>query len=163
MKVKNGFTAQIEIIGVNPFVFVPDEILTKIFKRAGRDKGPIPIRGKINGKPYKQTLVKFKAKWRLYINTQMLKNSPKRVGEKITLSVEYDPVKREIPVHPALQKALNKNPKAKQVFQSLTPSRRKEIIRYISFLKTEKSIKKNIEKAIGFLMGKARFIGRNKP
>lgn len=32
------FKADIEIIGTNPFVFVSDEILTDLFKQAGRDK-----------------------------------------------------------------------------------------------------------------------------
>jgi hypothetical protein len=163
MKNKSGFTAKIEIIGVNPFVFVPGAVLSEIFKKSGREKSPIPVCGKINGRPYRQTLVKYKGEWRLYINTIMLKNSPKHVGEKIVISAEYDPVKREIPVHPALQKALNKNPEAKKVFESLIPSRRLEIVRYISFLKTEESIIKNVERAINFLKGKQRFIGRNKP
>lgn len=31
------FSAEIAIIGVNPFVFVPNEILQHIFKQAGHD------------------------------------------------------------------------------------------------------------------------------
>ncbi|WP_207421354.1 hypothetical protein [Desertivirga brevis] len=34
------FTATIEIIGINPFVFVPDDILNSIFEQAGKSKGP---------------------------------------------------------------------------------------------------------------------------
>lgn len=33
------FRAEIEIIGVNPFVFVPDDILQHILKQAGKAKG----------------------------------------------------------------------------------------------------------------------------
>jgi hypothetical protein len=74
------FQATIDIIGINPFVFIPENILKDIFKQAGKEKGPIPVKGTINAKPYKQTLVKFKGYWRLYINTTMLKNSPNRIG-----------------------------------------------------------------------------------
>ena len=59
----NEFIAEIEIIGINPFVSVPENILTELFKNAGKVKGPIPIRGFLNGKPYQQTLVKYKGKW----------------------------------------------------------------------------------------------------
>jgi hypothetical protein len=98
----NKFSASIEIIGINPFVFVPDSILDDLFKEAGKNKGAIPIRGVINDKPYRQTLVKYSGAWRLYINTTMLKNSPKRIGEIIELTVEYDSSDRSISAHPKL-------------------------------------------------------------
>ncbi len=37
-KMINAFEAKIEIIGVNPFVFVPDKVLKNIFKAAKKDK-----------------------------------------------------------------------------------------------------------------------------
>ena len=154
------FSATIEIIGINPFVFVPNEILKSIFEKAAKSKGPIPVKGTVNSIPYTQTLMKFKDEWRLYINTKMLKNSPKRIGEQIEISIEYDSAKREIPIHPKLLQALNENEAANTVFQNLRPSLQKEIIRYFSHLKTEESIDKNIPKAIAFLLGKGKFVGR---
>lgn len=160
---QHHFSADIQIIGINPYVSVPDPILYAIFKDADKDKGPIPICGTINQKPYQQTLVKYARQWRLYINTLMLENSPKRIGEKIDVSVAYDPRVRTLEMHPMLKKALDDNQRAKTVFENLAPSRRKEIIRYISFLKTEEKIKYNVEKAISFLLGKESFAGRKKP
>ncbi|MFA9187964.1 YdeI/OmpD-associated family protein [Flavobacterium sp. FBOR7N2.3] len=157
------FSATIEIIGINPFVFVPDEILKHIFEKAGKSKGPIPIKGTVNSIPYIQTLMKFKGEWRLYINTKMLKNSPKRIGEQIAISIVYDPEKREIPIHPKLSEALNENVAANMIFQNLRPSLQHEIVRYIANLKTEESINKNVSKAIAFLLGKGKFVGREKP
>jgi hypothetical protein len=157
------FKAEIEIIGVNPFVFVPDKVLTSIFTQAGKDKGYIPICGTINGEPYRQTLVKFSGAWRLYINTKMLKNSPKRIGETIKITVEFDSAGRTIKPHPKFEKSLKENENAKIMFDRLRPSRQHEIVRYISFLKTEESVDRNIIKAIDFLLGKGRFVGRDKP
>jgi hypothetical protein len=157
------FKAGLEIIGINPFVFVPDKILRKVFKQAGKDKGHIPIHGLINGKPYKQTLLKYSGHWRLYVNTSMLKKSPQRIGEILEITVEFDISDRSILPHPKLIVALKENKDAKKIFENLPPSRQKEIIRYISSLKTEKSINKNIKRAINFLNGKERFVGRQKP
>jgi hypothetical protein len=157
------FKAEIQIIGINPFVSVPDEILAAIFKHAGKDKGYIPICGKINDNAYQQTLVKYSGKWRLYINTTMLKNSPKRIGETIDVSISFDSADRTIKPHPELVKALKANKSAKDTFDLLPPSRQKEIVRYISSLKTEESIARNIAKAIGFLNGKNNFVGRDNP
>lgn len=155
--------SKIEIIGINPYVLLPEKVLESIFIQAAKDKGPIPIKGTINGKPYLQTLVKFDGAWRLYINAKMLKNSPKRIGEIIEITVAYDSDERAIEQHPKLVRALIENPEAKAVFDGLRPSLQKEIVRYIANLKSEKSIDRNITKAIAFLLGKERFIGRDKP
>lgn len=157
------FKAELKIIGINPFVFVPDEILNEIFKDFGNSKGQIPVYGLLNDRPYKQTLVKYSGDWRLYINTIMLPKSPQRIGEILELTIAFDTVERSIIPHPKLLMALGENEEAKKVFDSLAPSKQKEIVRYISTLKKEESIAKNIERAIKFLLGKERFIGRNKP
>lgn len=157
------FKATIDIIGINPFVFVPEQILKKIFTSAGKDKGYIPVCVTINGNEHKQTLVKFSGDWRLYINTTMLKNSPKRIGEIIDIAIEFDPADRSITPHPEFLQALEQNLEAKQVFEGLSASRQKEIIRYISNLKSDESVTTNVQKAIGFLTGKNRFVGRDRP
>ena len=89
----------------------------------------------------------------------MLKNSPKRTGETIEVTIEFDPFDRTIAPHPKLSEALNKNFIAKSKFESLSPSAQKEIVRYISFLRTEESRARIIERAINYLLGKSTFIG----
>ena len=157
------FRATIELIGINPFVFVPDKILKQIFIQSGKETGYIPIKGTINNKAYTQTLVKYKGAWRLYINTTMLAKSPERIGERVELTIEFDSSNRTIQPHPKLVKALKENAAAKKVFDSLPPSRKKEIVRYIANLKTPESIDRNIKRAIDFLTGNCNFIGREKP
>lgn len=155
-----SFKATIELIGINPFVFVPEKILAVILQEAGKEKGPIPIKGIINNNPYRQTLVKYAGHWRLYINSIMLKDSPKRIGETISISIAFDSDDRKLAMHPQLGKALAKNKTAKENFNKLTASRQQEIIRYISNLKTAASVERNITKAIDFLSGKGSFVGR---
>jgi len=157
------FSAHLEIIVGNPFVFIPSHILHAIFQQASKEKGTIPVRGTINGEPYQQTLVKYSGDWRLYINMKMLKNSPRRIGELIVVEIEFDPSDRTIEPHPKFTEALINNREAKIIFDDLSPSRQKEIVRYISNLKTKKSIEKNVTRAINFLLGKERFVGRDKP
>jgi Bacteriocin-protection, YdeI or OmpD-Associated/Domain of unknown function (DUF1905) len=157
------FKAEIEIIGINPFVFVPEDILQQIFKQAGKDAGHIPINGLINGKPYRQTLVKYSGSWRLYINTTMLKNSPKHIGETVEMTICFDAESREIKPPEDFVRALIKNKNAKSVFDSLPASRKLEIVRYLARLKTKEALEKNIKRAINFLLGNERFIGRDKP
>ena len=49
------FKAKIEIIGVNPFIFLPERVLHKVFVQAGKDKGKIPVKMKIDGHEFPQT------------------------------------------------------------------------------------------------------------
>lgn len=155
------FETQLEIIGINPFVFVPGDILDKLFAAAKKDKGKIPVSGTVNGKSYVQTLIRYSGEWRLYINNLMLPDAKNKIGERIKVKIGFDSTDRTIQPHPQLVQALNKNKAAKKVFETIPPSLQKEIVRYISFLKTEASVTENVNKAIGFLLGKNRFIGRD--
>jgi hypothetical protein len=156
------FKARINIIGINPFVYVPGKILNGIFNQANKDKGPIPIRGTVNDIPFQQTLVRYQGKWRLYINTTMLKDSPSHIGETVNITIEYDPTDRSIKPHAKLTAALANNDEAKRAFDNLSPSIRNEIVRYISRLKSDRSVELNVARAIAYLLGKGRFIGREK-
>lgn len=158
------FKAILEIIGINPFVFVPEKILLQIFNQAGKNKGYIPIRGVINNETdYTQTLVRYSGEWRLYINTSMLKHSPNRIGETIEISIQFDPDSRVIETPEKFVHALHKNATAKTVFENLSASKKKEIVRYLANLKSAETLDKNIVKAIDFLLGNGRFVGRDKP
>jgi hypothetical protein len=159
----NKFSAEIQIIGVNPFVFLPDTVLVSIFREANKDKGKIPVKMKIDGHEFIQTLIKYSGHWRLYLNTPMRKMAKKEVGDTANFEIAFDPEERVIPMHPKLIKALKESPEAQGIFDSLRPSLKLEIVRYISFLKTEESIDKNVLRAVNFLLGKERFIGRDKP
>ena len=157
------FKAKIEIIEVNPFVFLPDRVLQEIFMRAGKDKGKIPVRMKIDGHEFPQTLIKWRGSWRLYLNTPMRKAAKKDVGDVANFEIAYDPLERNVPMNPKFEKALRENKQAKKVFDSLRPSLQLEINRYFSFLKTESSVDRNVTRAIQFLLGNGRFVARDKP
>ncbi len=158
-----SFTAKIYIIGVNPYVLLPAKILKAIFNDAGKDKGAVPVKGTINGHPFIQHLVKYSGKWRLYLNTPMRKGSKADVGDTVTIILSFDEVTRDTPMPEKLATALSKNKDALKIFEHLSPSLQKEIKRYINNLKSESSVDKNVVRAINFLMGKERFIGRDKP
>jgi len=142
------FSATIHKIGINPAVDPPAEELEAVFEQANRSKGPIPVRGTLNGIAFVQTLVKFRGTWRLYINGPMLKDSGLKVGDTAKIDLEYDPIAREVEMPAKLLAALQKDTVAGLEFEKLTPSRRKEIMRYLGSLKSEAAIDKNIARVI---------------
>lgn len=148
------FTAKIYKLGINPAVDPPEEVLSALFESAGKEKGPIPVRGKIDGAEFTQTLVKFQGGWRLYVNGEMMKASGTKVGDEIAVEIEFDPRPRDVPMPVRLRDALKFDKKAKIAFAELPPSRQKEIFRYINSLRTEESIARNIEKILQQLKGR---------
>ena len=147
------FTSQIYKIGINPVVDPPVRVLTEIFARAGRSKGPIPVCGKLNGAAFVQTLVRYGGVWRLYINAGMLKDSGLKVGDNAKVEIDFDPRAREVPTPRALADRLRKDKDARRTFNNLSPSRRKEILRYIGSLKSQAAIDKNVDRIISHLRG----------
>lgn len=157
------FTQTIAIIGINPYVVPPEKVLALLFDKAGKKTSPIPVKILINGKTFKQHLVRYQGSWRLYLNGPMRTLAGRETGDSISLHIDFDPISRTTKMPPTLQKALKDNPDAHAVYKRIPPSLQKEIKRYILQLKTERSVQRNVQKAIGFLLGKERFIGRDFP
>ena len=145
------FSATIYKIDINPVVDPPPETLEVIFRQAGKSKGPIPVHGKLNEASFIQTLVKFRGAWRLYINGPMLKDSGLKVGDTAKIDLEYDPHTHVVAMPSELQAALKKDKTAKLEFEKLTPSRQKEVLRYLGSLKTQASLERNIERVLRHL------------
>ena len=149
----SSFSSRIRIININPYVTPPLAVLRTIWKQAGKETGPIQVKGKLNGFPFLQNLLRYEGAWRLYLNTPMRKSSGLGVGDVAHVEIEYDPKPRIVPMIPSFKKALSKSHKAAQAFDKLTPSRRKEILRYLANLKTDESRKRNIDIVIRYLSG----------
>ena len=155
-----SFSAKIQIIGVNPYILLPTTLLKYIFQKAGKDKGAIPVKLKIGRESFIQHLVKYSGKWRLYLNGPMRNAAGKDVGDTIEIKIDYDPKDRTTPMHPKLISAFKENNSAKTSFDKLSPSRQKEILRYINNLKSEEALEKNITRVIAHLIGTQTFAGR---
>jgi hypothetical protein len=148
------FPAKIRIIGINPYILLPPTVLKSIFTVAGRDRGPLPVKGTINGKPYLQTLVKFSGAWRLYVNGPMLKATGLAVGDSARFTILYDPKPRLSPMPTLLKRALATDTKAKATFDALSASRQKEIKRYLNNLKAPATLDRNVTTVLRHLGGK---------
>jgi hypothetical protein len=93
----------------------------------------------------------------------MRQTAGKEEGETVQITIAYDPSIKEPPVNERFHSRLRSNRQALEIFNTLPPSRQKEIVRYINALKTDAAIERNITRSINFLLGSDRFIGRDKP
>ena len=148
MKIKPcEFSAVIGKIGINPYVSIPEHVAACLDKR-----GYIPVNGSLNGITIRSTIVPVKGgRHRLYVNGEMRKKAQVDVGDEVHLSLTFDEKKREVKMPEEFMLALQKNAKAKAAFERLRPSRQKEIIAYLNFLKKPESLKRNIDKVMTLL------------
>jgi hypothetical protein len=149
---KFSFDAKICKVGINPCVKVPFSITDRMVPA----KGYIPVKGKIGSHPFKQTLVPVKhSEFRLYVNGAMLKGGHASVGDVAHFTIEQDHElrKRDVPMNNELKKHLAKNHVA-PAFAKLTPSRQKDILKYLNHLKTPEALSRNIDRIISDLKNK---------
>ena len=121
-------------------------------------KGYIRIKGAINGFAFRQTLVPVKdAPYRLFVNIPMLKGGNAAIGDTAEFAIQKDktPVEKDYEMNPILLEELKAN-KLEKAFDTLTPSRKKDILKYLSYIKTEVTVRKNVDKVIGQLKAKEK-------
>jgi hypothetical protein len=130
---------------------------------------PLPVLVRINGKPAKAWRINMMpagdGSFYLYLHGDIRKASRTGVGDKVQVDVEFDASYKGGPMHPMprwFSAALAKTPKAKANWTKLTPSRQKEVLRYLSWLKTPEARRRNVERAIRVLSGEPkRYMARS--
>ena len=140
---------------LNPCVIVPDNIVSKLYELAGKEKCPVQVKCELKKRWYEANVVKYKGAYRLYLHGIMRKETGIEVDDTIRVALVYDPAPRMPPMPKEFRTALAENKEAKNVWKLQPRSRRKEILNYMSSLKTKESLIRNIEKVIGQFIEKA--------
>lgn len=159
------FTSTIEIFNGNPYIPV-DSKKAKELKEGW--KKPMPVLVRINKKPSPPWRINMMpigdGSFYLYLHGDVRKASNTKVGDRVSVEVVFDSKYRNGPMHPMpawFSTRLDSHPEAKKAWNDLTPSRKKEILRYFSWLKSEEARERNVIKVIEVLSGKTgRFMAR---
>jgi hypothetical protein len=159
------FTSIIKIREGNPYILVTFA-QAKAIKPGWRK--PLPVLVRINGKPAEPWRINMMpvgdGSFYLYLHGDVRKASGTKVGDRVQVEVRFDAKYRNGPLHPMpswFKAALQENPKALKNWKALIPSRKKEILRYFSWLKSPEARARNLERALHVLSGrKGRFMAR---
>ncbi|MGH7655562.1 MAG: YdeI/OmpD-associated family protein [Gemmatimonadaceae bacterium] len=149
------FSGRIEITGINPYVRVSAaraRALKPDWKR------PLPVLVRINGHPAKKPwrinmMPMGNGDFYLYLHGSVRAASGTKVGDRVQVEVEFDAAYRGGPARmPAWFRApLTKNAKAMRGWKALTPSRQKEVLRYLLNLKSTEARERNLKRALELL------------
>lgn len=161
-----NFKAKIELRGINPYVLVSAARARRIKPDWKR---PMPILVQVNGKPDPAWPVNMMpagdGSFYLYLDGSVRGASGTDVGDMVEVSVAFDDDYRSGPQHemlPEFASRLDGNPLAKARWDGLSPSLKKEVLRYLANLKSDAARQRNVERAVGVLSGaKERFMARD--
>lgn len=159
------FYGAIEIRGINPYIHVEAKTANRI--KAGRRK-PIPVLARINGQPKQPWRINLMPRgdgsFYLYLHGSVRKASATKPGDRVMVELSFDESYRAgsgYAVPPWFRAALRRNRRARDAWQALIPSRKKEILRYFAALKSPEARARNLRRAIEVLSGsEARFMAR---
>jgi hypothetical protein len=138
---------------VNPYVDVPPAVSRAFadFARGGR----IVVTGTLNGAEVRASLVPVgNGRHRLFVNGGMRAASGVSVGDVATFELRA--------THPGVvrppadvAKALRSRPEARRAFEALSPSHRRELLRYIDDARTAPTRERRIAATIDHVLGEA--------
>jgi Bacteriocin-protection, YdeI or OmpD-Associated/Domain of unknown function (DUF1905) len=160
------FSAPIQVVGINPFVLVEAEQVAALRETWRR---PLPVLVRINGgpeTPWRTNMMPIgDGSFFLYLHGEMRKAAGVDVGDVATVELRFDDTYRGGPTHESpewFERALEASPSARANWDGLSPSRRKEMLRYFAGLKTERAKERNLERALRVLGGEnERFMARD--
>lgn len=158
--------APIAINGINPYVLVKPAQAARL--RTGWRR-PMPVSIRINGEPaavpWRINLMPVgDGSFYLYLHERVRKASGTKVGDVVNATIEFDETYRGGPTDPMprwFSTELRRNPAAQKNWKALSPSRQKEVVRYLVRLKSADARARNLTKALHVLAGgTARFMAR---
>ncbi|MFQ3786332.1 YdeI/OmpD-associated family protein [Halomonas sp. A29] len=160
------FRTSVEINNINPYVLVTAAQAEQL--RQGWRK-PMPVSVRIKGESDTTCRINMMpvgdGSFYLYLNGEARKASNTKVGDTISLEVEFDEAYKSGPVDPMppwFSEALEKNPHAMQAWNDLIPSLKKEFLRYFARLKSPEAQARNAQQALHVLSGNdGRFLARS--
>lgn len=160
------FRARILIRSANPYVHISRDRAT-VLKPGWRK--PMPVLVQINRQPRPPWRINMmpigNGAFYLYLHGDVRKASATKVGDMVDVDVRFDPAYRGGPMHDMpswFRTPLDADARAKRGWLALTPSRQKEILRYLSWLKSDAARERNVAKAIRVLSGaKERYMARS--
>lgn len=129
------FKTKIFTGGGNTAGFFIPEYVVESFGKGKR----VPVIVTINGYSYRNTTASYDGKYAIGVSLENRKCANVKVGDEVEIDLTYDDKTREVEVPEDMKKVLSKNIKAKEIFEKLAYSQRKEYVRWINDAKKEET------------------------
>ena len=122
------------------------EVPAKVVAALG-SKRP-PVRATINGFTYRTSVASMGGKFMLGVPPEFREGASVKAGDTVDVDLELDTQPRELAVPDDFAKALDRDAKAKRLFEGLSHSKKQRLVLPVANGKTPETRQRNIDKAM---------------
>jgi Domain of unknown function (DUF1905)/Bacteriocin-protection, YdeI or OmpD-Associated len=126
--------------GLDSAAFQPPFDVVKVFQRKGR----VPVKGTINGFPFRSSLMNMGEGHMMVVNAQMRAGAQCRAGDTVTVIMELDEEKRTVELSADLKKIIHGQSQTKEAWSKLSFTHQKEHVKAIEAAKKPATREKRI-------------------
>jgi hypothetical protein len=150
------FRAKIEgkeagvVAAITPPVDVPEMFGTR---------ARVPIRGTINGFPFRSSLMPCGGRHMMPVNKILCEGAGVKPGDTVDVVMERDEAERTVDAPPQLKKELARNKKAREKWETLSFTHKKEMAIAIRDAKQEETRARRLAKIMQVLTTDAKWTG----
>jgi hypothetical protein len=126
--------------GSDAAILKPPFDVVEVFKRKGR----VPVKGTINGFPFRSSLMNMGEGHMMVLNAQLRAGAKCKGGDTVAVLMEIDEDERTVDVPSYLKKMIQSDPKAKEFWAKLSFTHQKEYVREIEGAKKAETREKRI-------------------
>jgi hypothetical protein len=124
--------------------------VVEVFQRKGR----VPVKGTINGFPFRSSLMNMGDGHMMAVNAQMRAGANCKGGDTVSVVMELDEDERRVEVPAPLKKIVASDSKTKEAWDQLSFTHQKEWVRAIEDAKKPETRQKRIAAMLDALSGK---------
>ena len=126
------------------------EVPAKVVEALGSTKVP-PVRVTIKSHTYRSTVAVMGGKFMIGVSNENRQAAGVAAGETVDVDLELDTQPRELVVPDDFAKALDRDAKAKRLFEGLSYSKKQRLVLPVANGKTPETRQRNIDKAMTVL------------
>jgi hypothetical protein len=127
-------------------VLEPDDVAT-----VGEGAKRFPVAATINGHTWRTTVTRMGGEFLLGLNKEVRQAAGVEAGDTVDVRIELDTAPREVEVPEALATALQGDPEAREIYDALAFTHRKEYARWIAEAKKEDTRERRVAQALEML------------
>jgi len=133
----------------------PPVDVRKVFGTRGR----VPVRGTINGFPYRSSLMPYDGVHMMPVNKALRAGAGAEPGDVVEVVMERDTEERTVEAPPELKKELDKSKTAQTNWEKMSFTNKKEMANCIREAKQEETRARRLAKVMGILKSGEKWTG----
>lgn len=119
----------------------------------------VPVRGTIDGFPFRSSLMPMGGCHRMVVNRTLREGANCKAGDTVEIVLERDADERTVEAPPELKKELAKNKKARDRWETLAFTHKKEMAKWILEAKQQETKKRRLTKVVEVLKSGGKWTG----